>query len=106
MAYLEIPLDADLLKYQERVTLEGTTYIFDFYYNGRDGKWRFDISTSAEEPIVTGVPLYVNTDMLGSYIDARLPAGRIVLIDLSGLEADPTSENMKDYRLIYKESTT
>ncbi len=69
--------------------LDGTPYIFDVYWNGRDGAWYFTLLDEFEDPIVSGVKVMLSV-LLGSRTsDARFPSGGFIATDTAkdGLEA-------------------
>lgn len=66
-----------------------------------------DIADEENDPIVTGIVLLVDFDLLRQYADDRLPPGSFFLIDESGQGKDPNRTNFAiDVKLYYIESTT
>ena len=107
MATLEIPVRTDLPNYNERVDLEGTTYIFKFRFNSRWQTWIMDILTADEDNILVGVPIHVNLPLISKIRDERLPQGFLFAINIENTYQDPTEDNFgQNVLLLYRESTT
>lgn len=78
---LVIPTRSDISAYSETVDLVGTIFEFSFAWNTRAQVWVMGISTQVGEPILQGVTLVADTDLLGGHVDDRLPDGVIVALD-------------------------
>lgn len=71
--------------FEQRTALEGSDFIFRFWYSQREARWYMDLFDDARSAIATGVKLVPNTDLLSGLNDARRPAGVIMVYDtLSG----------------------
>ncbi|ATW58384.1 hypothetical protein CNR37_00177 [Pseudomonas phage ventosus] len=64
--YIEMPLFSDE-KYRYSIPLEGTSWQFTFYWNGRAGQWHMDILREDQTPLVLGQPLVAQYPMLIDY---------------------------------------
>lgn len=63
-------------------------------WNERAGFWSLDLSTIDREPIVQGVRVVPDWDLLGRYADPRLPRGRLFAQDLSGRGEPPGRDEL------------
>jgi hypothetical protein len=73
-----------------RVELEGTEYVFLFYFNAVDTRWYFDLLRSGETAICRGIKMILGVDLLWSYHGYNgAPQGALVCIDRSGADAEP-----------------
>lgn len=64
--YVELPLYQDE-KYRYGISLEGVSWQFTFYWNGRAGQWHMDIRREDQTPLVLGQPLVSQYPMLVDY---------------------------------------
>lgn len=64
--YIEMPLFTEE-KYRYGISLEGTSWQFTFYWNGRAGQWHMDIRREDQTPLVLGQPLVAQYPMLVDY---------------------------------------
>jgi hypothetical protein len=102
-----IPTLQDVAAWTQRTTLEGTEYILDFNWNGRDGAWYMNISTIAGAALVCGIKLVSNRKLFRRFhhIDG-MPLGELVIFDGSGSIPWPGySELNAGVDVIYIEST-
>ncbi len=81
---ISIPVTTELPAFVETVAIDGLVYLLGFKWNDRDEAWTMDVSTSGGDPIVLGTKLVADWDLLGRYVDPRLPRGRWAAIDASG----------------------
>lgn len=94
MAYDIIPVDASAPAYDIEVELGGTVYKLALAWNTRGEFWSLSVLTQQEVPIVLGVRIAADWDLLSQFADARLPAGRILAIDQSGAGLDPALDDL------------
>lgn len=87
MAIVEIPTDSENSTYTQVLQLEGVFYLFDFHWNTRDEAWYCSIFLTDGTPLVSGIKLVVDYELLASYKVANQPPGALFLIDttLNGL---------------------
>lgn len=83
MSIAMIPVRNDLYAYTMRITLEKNIYMLSFRYNARMGRWVMDILTANEDPLVMGVVILVNQDLLGRFKEERLPNGTFFAININ-----------------------
>lgn len=65
MATYEIPLSPEPQKFQ--INLAGITYSVLLIWNDIAAVWVLDIATALEVPILRGIPLVANVDLLEPY---------------------------------------
>jgi hypothetical protein len=69
----------DSAHYVDRVTIDGTQYLFTFDYYSRLESWYLSIADSEESPIATGRKLSPGWNPLVRDKDSRLPKGKFYL---------------------------
>ena len=76
------------VRYQ--VPLSGATYAIAWLWNERDGTWSFSMDDPSGEPLVQGVRVMLNVDLLAwaPSGDSR-PPWPLVVIDPSGRDTHP-----------------
>lgn len=84
MAFLVVPTTVAFPEYTQRTVLEGREYVLRFIYNEREGAWYLDISDSDENPLMLGMKLVADWNLLRRATDARLPTGELYAVDLAG----------------------
>lgn len=85
---VDLPFVPSIPFYRMGTTLNGSQYIFDLRWNGRDAGWYMDISEQDETPIVNGIKI-----VLGCYLGRRCSHtlfrdGVFVAIDTAGTRTD------------------
>lgn len=68
--------------YDYTVDLDAVTYRIRLTFRERPASWYLDLWTSADEPLLLGKRLSVNTALLTDYQIAGLPPGEIMLVDM------------------------
>ena len=104
MAYLEIAIDNAEKNQTFQVNLDGNEYIFELIYNNRANRWAFGIADKNNNWLFRGLFLVMGIDYLGLINDARLPAGKLFMANLSDTWAEPTGDNLGvTCKMIYQE---
>lgn len=85
-----IPLRTDVFLYQFRITLTNVVYSMSLRYNGRMDRWILSIADIAGKPIISGIPLLINKDLLEQYPSLNVLAGKLIAIDVSQKFIQPT----------------
>jgi hypothetical protein len=65
----------------QEIVLGAAVYRLRLAWNTRMELWTLDLSTRAGDPILSGIPVVLNYDLIGRFADARLPRGFIVAFD-------------------------
>lgn len=76
----------------QEVALGTGVYRLRLSCNTRMNAWALDLSTRTGDPILSGIPVVLNYDLIGRFADARLPDGFIVAFDST--QAMPTIGRM------------
>src|SRR5690242_14218702 len=80
-------LPSDTAFYDQRVELDGVTYILSFTWNARggtNGTWTLSISDAAQTPIVSGITIVSDVLLLRRYkYLGTLPLGDLMAVDLT-----------------------
>lgn len=80
---IELPLVSDPY-YKFSITLDGTTYIINVKWNDVHEFYVIDILDSAEAPIIYGIKLTLNAELIRRYNGKGVPPGAMMVIDSSG----------------------
>lgn len=105
MATVEIPLDSSLVAQKFRVDLDGITFTFDFDFNERSQRWRMNISDDVESPLLTGVPVLPDVDLLRYHQhNPNIPQGNFAAFNLDSPGVPPVNGELgSEVILIYEE---
>lgn len=102
MATLEIPIQVGDASFKIRTILEDIQLVMKFDWNGRDTKWNVSIYDTSENPLVLGLPLNINTELLARFEIVGLPPGLMMLFDSSGKNEEAGRDDLGDRcKLIY-----
>ncbi len=85
----QLPFIPSEFNYRVNSVIEGTEFIFDVRWNGRDEAWYMDLLDVDEDPIRTGIKIVLGSLLGRRSVDARYPDGAFVASDLaqSGVDA-------------------
>lgn len=107
MAVIELPLDNQHPSFSFSTELDGSTYNFQFRWNGRIQSWIFDIFDGSNDPIQTGNPLIVEFELLKQNKSQSRPPGNFIASNTSQVGVDATRFNIgSDVKLYYIEKGT
>ena len=105
MATIQIPLRNDLDAFDFNVALDGRTFNFEIQWNTRSSVWSLIVRNDSQVELIGGVPLVVNSDLLGRFVNVALPPGVLTLFDTSGQNAECGKEDLGvRCVLLYQES--
>lgn len=85
---LQVPLTPSVPAYHLETVLDDVTFVLDVRWNYRTEQWQVSISDADGAPLATGVALVLGAFLGRRTADARMPAGVLVLSDLSGAGVD------------------
>jgi hypothetical protein len=72
----------DYAHFDQRVELEGVTYVLTFHWNARRNLWALDVALPGEDPAVAGISIVSNRLLLSRYhYRTGVPPGELVAID-------------------------
>ena len=64
--------------------------------------WEFEMFSAAGVPLLVGIKVTANIDMLQPYSDSRMPPGLLVAHDTTNKQQDPTRNDWQQrHRLVY-----
>ena len=89
MADYILPVDSGDPSYTVDVDMGGALYRLGINWNTRGEFWTLDLMAADDTPIVMGIRIVPDWDLLGRFADPRLPAGRIYCVDQSGAGSPP-----------------
>lgn len=92
----------DFPSFLETVTLENIILNFRFRWNGRANSWFMDISDSLDDPIVHGVKIVNQWELINRLTDIRLPQGAIIVTPIDGSDDSVDRDDMiENIKLVY-----
>lgn len=94
MALLVIPVDSVDPNYTIDVSLSGGLYRLRLWWNNRSGNWTLDVLDTSDNPIVAGVVLVADWELLSHYPNPALPPGMFYCVDTSGQSLDPGYDDL------------
>lgn len=98
----QIPVSNDLPWYSFKITLSGTLFTLRFRYNTRMSRWIMDIADSQNNDLLNGLPMLINRNLNGRFVDAGLPRGFLFCTDDTNQGTQPTRYSFgKDHSLFY-----
>jgi hypothetical protein len=88
-----------------QVDLGGTTYSLRVRWNQRAECWHLDLRTIGGESIAEGIKLVTGFPLLRRVQHASRPVGELWLLDLRGLDDEPTLDELGTrFKLFYREA--
>ena len=79
-----IPINSNSPSYKMRTTLGNDEYVFKIDWNERLSRWMFSLYDAQDNPLVVGLYLRVNFDLLSRFKINGMPSGMLMLYDASG----------------------
>jgi len=71
-------------QWREQIELSGITYTLRFKWNAMNEFWSMDVLSGNDEPVIYGVKVVVNWNLLEQYAMTDKPAGDIVCQNIIG----------------------
>lgn len=78
----KIPMQ-DLPAYTEQIVFEDTVYTLKFVWNSRGAYWTIDFYDIDENPLVIGIKIVLNYELISRFVDRGIPKGFLYAIDVS-----------------------
>jgi len=103
MSIIQIPIDNINASFKLRTDIEEVTYVLEFNYNSRLERWHINIMDADEEPILMGVPLGINFNILQRFRMTTLPPGLMMLFDAEEQNSEATRASFGDTSLLLYE---
>lgn len=106
MAILNIPLRPDVIDYNFRIALDGSTFLFAVRYNQRADIWHLDITDSAGTLLKAGIPALNGSDLLLGIDPDKKPQGILFTFNPEDENVDAGAGDLGDsVFLLYDEAT-
>ncbi len=104
---LEIPLPVENntvpSSFKIRTVLDGVEYVLLFNWNGREQLWNLSIMDASEAPIIMGMVLAADMELIGRFSVNGMPPGLLQLYDTSGNQEDAGRNDLGTrHRLFYQ----
>ena len=91
--YVKLPLYLDE-KYRYGISLEGISWQFTFYWNGRSKTWHMDIRREDQTPLVLGQVLIAQYPMLVDYnLEESGMSGYFLMLPVNNTIVDQSSDD-------------
>lgn len=84
----EIPLVKSTARFKIRTVLDGIELVLKIDWNDRAQRFQLSIFDANESPLVEGLCLNVDTEILRKYTIDGLPTGKLFLYDTSGTHSE------------------
>jgi len=91
MATFEIPTSSEAQTFS--IALAGKSYQLTLVWNDQTNSWTLDIADSTLTPIIRGIPLVANVDLLAPYAYLNF-GGQLIAQTDNDVSTPPTYENM------------
>lgn len=102
---LEIPVDSENPSFKFRTTLESVQLVMRFDWVIRIERWSMSIFDDSENPVLLGVTLNVNDELLERFEIAALPPGKMILYDTSGRNKECGRNDLGDRCKLFYETS-
>lgn len=79
-----------------RANLDGSDYLLELQWNGREGRWYLHLLTANGDPIVLGCKVVADAWLGRRSPDSRMPPGMLLVVDFSGTGRDPGIDDLLD----------
>lgn len=90
---ITIPVGNDS-SFVQSVTIDGVVFNLSFKWNARQEAWALAILDSEKVTIIAGIRIVANYDLLNGKVDARLPDGVLLALDMEGQGVDPGIDDL------------
>lgn len=102
---LEIPMTAEETSFKIRVILEGIQLILRIDWIERELRWMLSIYNAQETPLLLGLPMNINTELIERFEIDGLPPGKLLFYDSTGGSIEAGRDDLGDRaKLIYQTS--
>jgi hypothetical protein len=93
----------DSSNFQQRLNIGGSVYIFNFVYNTRGKVWTMNISDDNTNPLVSGVVLVLEHELISRFKYTGIMGGQMYVIDTTGGKNSILKDDFKNgiLKLVY-----
>ena len=88
-----IPINSNNPKWSERLTIDGSDYIFHFRWNNRMSRWILSIGDQSDNPLIIGIVCCVRMDLLAQFRYMDVPQGVLMFFNPNTPDTDPSYED-------------
>lgn len=107
MAILTLPVAQNAPWYDFTTTLDAAFYTLEMAFNTRANRWMLSIGDATGAPVLCGLPVVIERDLLAGLRYLPVPAGAIIALDQSGQRQQPVAGSfLLNHRLYYIEKGT
>jgi hypothetical protein len=97
----EIPLTSGDPSFKMRTELDGDQYVLNFHWNTRDSRWYMSFYDANELPLVCGIPMLVDGDLIHRFAITGMPTGYLIFSDTSGASEECGYDDIGDRCKLY-----
>jgi len=102
----EIPLNSENASFKIRTILDDVEVVLLINWNDRIERWVLSIFDPSEVPLISGLPLHINTELLERFEVIGLPPGKMMLFDTTLQFIECPRDGLGDkYKLLYEDIT-
>ncbi len=99
---LEIPLTFSDASFKIRAALDTVQIILHLEWNDRAERWHFSLYSADETPLILGLPMCIDTELIQRFKLIGLPPGQLFLFDVSDQHLEAGRYDLGDRcRLFY-----
>lgn len=102
--YKAIPIARKQPWFSMQIVLSQQRYTLELRYNLRMDRWILSVADAAGAPILVGIPMLIDRDLVSQYATLRLPPGPLFVMDETGKQLQAgLSSFFVDHVLVYGE---
>ena len=94
MALTTLPIDASEPAYTIDTDLSGVVFRIRIEWNTRGEFWTIGLLEMDDTVIVDGQAIRADWEPFRQIVDERMPAGRIIVVDMTGAGTDPAYDDL------------
>jgi hypothetical protein len=101
-----VPVGNQLPWYKFRISLSGVLFTLHMRYNTRMTRWILDVNDASDNPIISGIPVLIERNLVGQYATLAIPEGILFASDDTGNGQQPTLYSFGlDHSMWYEDPT-
>lgn len=105
-AFFDVPVGNNFPWTKFVTSLSGTSFSLVFRFNTRMSVWFMDIQDQAGNSLLSGVPILIETALIGRFVTQGLPVGDFIAFDDTNQGTEPGRYSFgTDHSLVYADPT-
>lgn len=99
----EIPINFQEPHLKLRVILDNIQVVMQIDWNDEDSRWQISISDANENPLVMGLAMNINEELIQRFSITGLPLGQLVFLNTTGKDDEAGIDDLGNKcRLFYQ----